>query len=135
MSVYLIKNMQKNDLVAVSAIEREAFPETWPPTRFVDELENRLSSYFVAISEELEFGIVGYVGIWYLVDESHIVSIASKNIVRRTGVGELLLISTIEDALIRDMRVVTLEVRESNETAQLLYKKFGFNNSVWRTRQ
>ena len=87
MSFYIIKNMHKKDLIAVSEIEREAFPETWPPTRFIDELENKLSSYFVVTNKELD--VIGYVGIWYLFDESHIVSIASKNNLRRTGVAGL----------------------------------------------
>ena len=104
MSFYVIKNMHKKDLIAVSEIEREAFPETWPPTRFVDELESKLSSYFVVVNKDLN--VVGYVGVWYLVDESHIVSIASKNNLRRTGIGELLLIRAIEDAMARNMNVV-----------------------------
>ena len=130
MSLYIIKNMHKKDLIAVSEIEREAFPETWPPTRFIDELESKLSSYFVVTNKELD--VIGYVGIWYLFDESHIVSIASKNNLRRTGVGELLLIRTIEDAISRNMAVVSLEVSESNQIAQFLYQKYGFEHVGFR---
>ena len=54
------------------------------------------------------------------------ISGAVKNNYRRAGIGEGLLISVIELARQLDATVVTLEVRVSNETAQALYKKYGF---------
>ena len=68
----------------------------------------------------------GYVGIWFLADEAHITSIASRERYRGKGVGELLLIGSIELALLRGARVVTLEVRVSNEPAKALYRKYHF---------
>ena len=70
--------------------------------------------------------ITGFVGIWYMVDEAHIVAIGVRSAYRGLGVGELMLIASIEQALEMDARVVTLEVRVSNLVAQNLYKKFGF---------
>ena len=70
--------------------------------------------------------LVGYVGLWFMVDEAHIVAIGVREAYRRHGIGELLLLSTIE--LSRHMRacVVTLEVRVSNAEAQRMYEKYGF---------
>ena len=70
--------------------------------------------------------IVGFVGLWYMVDEAHIVSIGVRREYRSYGLGELLLISAIEQALEMESRVVTLEVRVSNYVAQNLYKKYKF---------
>ena len=70
--------------------------------------------------------IVGFVGLWYMVDEAHIVSIGVRSEYRGLGLGELLLISAIEQAVEMGSRVVTLEVRVSNYVAQNLYKKYGF---------
>ncbi len=70
--------------------------------------------------------IVGFVGLWYMVDEAHIVSIGVRSEYRGFGLGELLLISAIEQAIEMDSRVVTLEVRVSNYVAQNLYKKYRF---------
>ena len=70
--------------------------------------------------------IVGFVGLWYMVDEAHIVSIGVRSEYRGFGLGELLLISAIEQALEMESRVVTLEVRVSNYVAQNLYKKYRF---------
>ena len=70
--------------------------------------------------------IVGFVGLWYMVDEAHIVSIGVRSEYRGLGLGELLLISAIEQAIEMESRMVTLEVRVSNYVAQNLYKKYGF---------
>ena len=70
--------------------------------------------------------IVGFVGLWYMVDEAHIVSIGVRSEYRGLGLGELLLISAIEQAIEMESRMVTLEVRMSNYVAQNLYKKYGF---------
>lgn len=78
--------------------------------------------------------VLGFVGIWFMVDEAHITAIATRTSHRGRGIGELLLIGTIELALVRGARTVTLEVRESNEVAQSLYRKYGFDDSGVRKR-
>ena len=70
--------------------------------------------------------IAGFVGLWYMVDEAHVVSIGVRSEYRGFGLGELLLISAIEQAVEMESRVVTLEVRVSNYVAQNLYKKYKF---------
>ena len=69
--------------------------------------------------------VAGFVGIWYMVDEAHIVAIGVRSEHRSKGIGELLLISAIEQALELEARMVTLEVRVSNRVALNLYEKFG----------
>jgi ribosomal-protein-alanine N-acetyltransferase len=70
--------------------------------------------------------IVGFSGIWVLADEAHITNIAVRQRYQRQGIGELLLIATID--LAREMKasIMTLEVRASNLAAQNLYSKYGF---------
>jgi len=74
----------------------------------------------------LTLEIIGLVGTWYMTDEAHITTIGVLSEHRRKGIGELLLIGCIEQALASKSRVVTLEVRVSNIEAQGLYKKYGF---------
>jgi [ribosomal protein S18]-alanine N-acetyltransferase len=69
----------------------------------------------------------GFVGMWLMVDEAHIINIAVREVCRGKGIGELLLISSIDMAEMLKATVVTLEVRVSNVTAQNLYTKYGFN--------
>ena len=70
--------------------------------------------------------IVGFSGIWMMVDEAHITNIAVSQPYRRRGIGELLLIATIDLALELKASTMTLEVRASNIPAQKLYSKYGF---------
>lgn len=70
--------------------------------------------------------IVGFAGLWFMLDEAHITAIAVRSNYRRFGIGEGLLISTIELARQLNANKVTLEVRASNMVAQALYQKYGF---------
>jgi len=75
--------------------------------------------------ETIEY-ILGFVGLWIMVDEAHIINIAVKSKHRSQGIGEALLISAIETATRLKANMVTLEVRASNSVAQNLYTKYGF---------
>ena len=70
--------------------------------------------------------LVGFLGTWYVADEAHIVSVGVRSGYRGEGIGELLLIGAIEQAMARSARMVTLEVRVSNYVAKNLYMKYGF---------
>ncbi len=72
--------------------------------------------------------ILGFVALWFMHDEAHVTAIAVREAYRQRGIGELLLLSSIDLALENDMDVVTLEVRVSNYPAQSLYLKYGFQN-------
>ncbi len=129
MDVY-IRPMTYADIPSVLQLEAEAFPQD-PPTDLNKELGNRLASYLVAccteqnglISEEL---IIGYCGAWLVIDEAHLLSIAVKEDYRGRGIGELLLISALEDVIGRGAQTMFLEVRMSNTPARALYEKYGF---------
>jgi ribosomal-protein-alanine N-acetyltransferase len=70
--------------------------------------------------------IAGFLGTRYIRDEAHIVSLGVRGIYRGQGIGELLLIAAIEQAMARRSEVVRLEVRPSNAVARNLYLKYGF---------
>ena len=72
--------------------------------------------------------VAGFVGTWYMVDEAHIVSVGVRRSFRGQGVGDLLLIGAIEQAVARGAEVVSLEVRPSNVVARNLYRKYGFSD-------
>lgn len=70
--------------------------------------------------------VVGYIGIWSVIDQGHIISIAVRETLRKAGIGELMIIGAVESNQLIGNNELTLEVRVSNEAAQNLYKKFGF---------
>jgi ribosomal-protein-alanine N-acetyltransferase len=77
---------------------------------------------------------VGFAGLWLMVDEAHITTIAVHPEYRRRGIGELMLSALIQIAYDIHARHVTLEVRVSNSVAQNLYRKYGFREAGLRRR-
>lgn len=80
------------------------------------------------------YPLVGYAGLWLSVDEGHITTIAVVPEYRGRGVGELLLNGLIDQAMVLNADMLTLEVRVSNVIAQQLYLKYGFRPSGTRPR-
>lgn len=78
--------------------------------------------------------IMGYAGLWLMVDEAHVTTIATHPEVRRRGLGELLLVSLFDIGYQIGARWLTLEVRVSNEPAKALYHKYGFSIVSTRPR-
>jgi [ribosomal protein S18]-alanine N-acetyltransferase len=70
--------------------------------------------------------ILGYAGFWLLVEDAHIATIAVHPEWRGQGLGEVLLVSLLREAIKIGAYRATLEVRVSNTVAQGLYRKYGF---------
>ena len=120
----VIDRMTVDDLGAVQEIEGESFTTPWPPHAYRSELEtNRLAHYIVARYDDR---LVGFAGMWLMVDEAHITTFAVRKTWRRQGVGERLLLALLDLAKARGAREATLEVRPSNHPARRLYEKYGF---------
>ncbi len=82
---------------------------------------------------ELE-SIVGYSGMWIMVEEAHITTIAVDPAYRSEGIGELLLLALLERAQDMGAGEATLECRVSNDVAQRLYRKYTFRDAGLRKR-
>ncbi|MFC1874040.1 ribosomal protein S18-alanine N-acetyltransferase [Chloroflexota bacterium] len=164
---YYFRRMRAEDVDQVTEIDRESFPNQWPPADYKHELHNRMARYIVVCDDEKTYDvtkldtstkstgltsrlrrwfsrsrssvddllappahyIIGFAGLWLMVDEAHITNIAVRLAYQRRGLGELLLISLINIAQELKASIVTLEVRVSNTTAQGLYLKHGFNQT------
>ena len=120
----VIERMRLGDVAAVIEIERLSFSSPWPAYAFEQELTaNRLAHYVGARSDDR---VVGFAGIWLMVDEAHITTFGVHPDHRRRGVGRRLLLRLAEMAIELGTARMTLEVRVSNEPAQALYRTFGF---------
>jgi ribosomal-protein-alanine N-acetyltransferase len=127
-----IEAMRIADLEEVQRIELASFSTPWPSNAYRSELEtNRLASYLVA---RIEDRIVGYGGMWLMVDEAHITTFAIHPGWRRQRIGERLLLAFLDLARDRHAREATLEVRLSNLPARRLYEKYGFRPVGLRPR-
>jgi len=84
--------------------------------------------------EERRELVLGFIGLWMLPDEAHIVTIAVRNSHRRRGIGESLLISAIDESQRNGQGLMTLECRVTNEAALALYEKYAFEQVGMRPR-
>jgi ribosomal-protein-alanine N-acetyltransferase len=122
-----IEPMTLEDLRAVLRIETLSFATTWPHDAFTSEInDNRLAYYFVGRLGERRGPIVAYGGIWVILEDSHITTIAVHPDFRGRRFGEGMMQRLLREAIERGASWITLEVRESNSVAQSLYRKYGF---------
>jgi ribosomal-protein-alanine N-acetyltransferase len=120
----VVEPMTLDDIPAVHAIERLSFSTPWPSEAFEEELNrNRLAHYLVA---RRNGEVLGFGGVWMMVDEAHVTTFSVHPDVRRHGVGTRLLLGLLERARQLGAARMTLEVRVSNAAAQALYAKLGF---------
>src|SRR5687768_1788055 len=78
--------------------------------------------------------LVGYAGLWLMVDEAHVTTIGVDPACRGQGVGELLFLGLVDIAAEMKATRMTLEVRVSNVSAQALYRKYGLEVAGMRKR-
>ena len=142
---YIIEPMRLRDIPEVMEIERASFPMPWSPHSYRYEiLQNDRSHYYVLrprlaeqrggwwekVQRALGWGrrgpVLGYGGFWLVAGEAHISTIAVHPEWRGRGLGELLLAHMLEQATALGAETATLEVRVSNQRAQNLYRKYGF---------
>src|SRR3990172_9537958 len=124
----------EHDPRRVPAIPVEPVPH--PPSRgfgrFLGEIRPLLGSDdedkqpLPPIEERPEL-VVGFIGVWMMADEAHIVTVATRESPRRRGLGELLVISAIDMARDAGQGLITLECRVSNEAALALLEKYGLD--------
>jgi ribosomal-protein-alanine N-acetyltransferase len=123
MTSIMIRRMNTLDIDGVLAVEQQAFTTPWSREGFVNEMRNELAYYLVLVDGGK---IIGYAGMWLIVDEAHVTNVAVLKEYRGKKLGEKLMSTLLEHAKNRGALRMTLEVRASNEVAQGLYHKFGF---------
>lgn len=113
-----------DDLDEVAVIEAASFSAPWPTSAYATELTtNRLARY---VGARLNGSLIGFGGIWLMVDEAHVTTMAVLPAHRRSGIASALLLVLLQEARRGGARVATLDVRVSNHDAQRLYRAFGF---------
>lgn len=121
-----IEPLTPYDLDEVLVIERASFPNPWSRRAFLHELrENPVARSWVARPENGE-GVVGYLCLWFIVDEVHITNLAVHPAHRHQGVARALIAAILGRCRADGATRAILEVRPSNEEARQLYESFGF---------
>ena len=110
-------------------IERLSFSSPWPAYAFEQELRgNRLARYVVARAGRRWRRVVGFAGLWLMVDEGHITTFGVHPDWRRQGVGRRLLLRLVDIALELGAARMTLEVRVGNPPRRRCIASFGFTS-------
>ncbi|MFB1052213.1 ribosomal protein S18-alanine N-acetyltransferase [Paraliobacillus sp. JSM ZJ581] len=119
----VIRQMTMDDIEQVKIIEEACFSVPWTEDIYQKELtENAYAAYYVI---EKDRQIIGFCGLWIVIDEAQITNIAILPNYRGFGYGSYLFQYIINQAMLAGAVRLSLEVRVSNLVAQKLYRKFG----------
>lgn len=118
--------MTVEDIPAVVRIEEESFATPWTEEIFEHEMTGNNYAHYIVATKDNQ--VIGHCGMWIVLDECHITNIAVLKKFRGYGIGEQILKESIRLCKKLEVRLMTLEVRVSNEIAQNMYRKLGFQD-------
>lgn len=119
-----VRRMTLEDVESVFEIETLSFNSPWSKEAFINEVvQNQLAVYFVLTLNEQ---VVGYAGMWTVVDELHVTNVAVMPDQRGKGFSGRIMEKLFEFAMTNKFASMTLEVRTTNKVAINLYEKYGF---------
>lgn len=125
--------MTAADIDQVMEIELEAFSMPWEKDAYIKEItENNCARYICMRSEN--GSVIAYAGMWFILDEAHVTTVAVRHDMRGKGFGEDIMQALMQKAADCGMRWMSLECRRSNIKAQNLYHKLGFIDVGYRKR-
>lgn len=122
--------MELRDVDAVWEIERLSFKTPWSKESFIEEIKAKDRARYVVA--ELGDTVVGYGGMWLIIDEAHITNIAVHPDYRKQKIGKRIVEKMIAVASSEGITSLTLEVRVSNTAAIKLYKDLDFQEVAIR---
>lgn len=129
---YQLVKMHIDHIPGVLEIEQVSFSTPWSQQAFTYEiLQNNFADYIVAVQGDK---VIGYAGMWLVLDEAHITNVAVHPAYRGKKLGQALMTELMRRAMLMGVVRMTLEVRPSNKVARELYKKLGFQEKGRRKK-
>lgn len=126
----VIRPAEPKDVDDIAEMETICFAHPWSRDSIMQEItSNEMAHYIVAV---MDGRVIGYVGVWQILDEGHITNVAVRPEYRGNHIGSTLIGVMIELGNRIGMVRFTLEVRSSNEPAKALYRNFGFKEAGLR---
>jgi [ribosomal protein S18]-alanine N-acetyltransferase len=125
-----IKLLTPSEVPAIVALDQICLGGLWTQEGYLREIESDQSTLITLHLLDLEFDdqpqIIGMACLWSIVEEAHITLLGIHPEHRQQGLGQLLLLTLLKDAIARQLKWATLEVNEHNLAAINLYQKYGF---------
>lgn len=119
-----IADMTIYDISDVLEIEKLSFATPWSRESFENEIERNMCAKYIVARKDGR--VVGYAGMWIIIDECHITNVAVHPNYRGMHVGDKIMNQLVAIGKKRSAAYITLEVRKTNFIAQNLYTKYGF---------
>ena len=126
-----VRPMTASDLDVVMEIERSSFSTPWSRASFSSLIDRDDATLWVAV---VEGAVAGYAVVWYVLQDAELGNLAVAHGWRRRGLGRQLLEWALAKARERGVEQIFLEVRVSNQLAQRLYERRGFEQVGLRRR-
>lgn len=122
-----IRPMTRDDVAEVTRLDQDSFSLPWPQRAFETELLNQMSrAWVVDMPANPEFGLIGSLILWLIIDEAHIATLAIDKKFRKQGIAKVLLVHALLSVQKEGAVCSLLEVRRGNEAALSLYQSLGF---------
>ena len=127
-SEYSFTRLHPADLAMAEALvtlvqENYEHPNNWSAESFLADLENPTNTYY---GVWMQRQLVGFLGVQSVLDEATITNIVIKKDYQGKGLAQRLWQMALYDLKQKEVKVVFLEVRQSNKRAQYLYEILGF---------
>ncbi|MDP2809614.1 MAG: ribosomal protein S18-alanine N-acetyltransferase [Rhodocyclaceae bacterium] len=123
-------SMHESDVAAVLAAEHRIYPFPWTEGNFTDSLKAGYSAWVCREGGAL----AGYAVMMRVLDEVHLLNISILPERQRRGLGSDLLSHLFHVARGHGAMRMLLEVRSSNESGQVFYRRFLFGE-IGRRRE
>lgn len=123
------EELNEGHVSKILEIEARTNGAPWSERAFRNELSHSDRIFLVAL---MGLEVVGYGGVWLVIDEAHVTTLAVDAPQRRQRVGERLMIELLDRSQAAGMVCSTLEVRAGNEAAIKLYEKLGYRETAKR---
>ena len=130
MKILEIKPLIASQVSEVVALDQVCFGGLWTAEGYLREIDSPNSSllvlYLTDAGASNSSKMIGIACLWSIVEEAHVTLLGVHPNYRRQGLGKLLLLTLLKDAIARKLQWATLEVNINNGQAIKLYEKFGF---------
>ena len=125
-----LRPLREDDLDAVMAIERGAYPFPWTRGIFEDCLRASYPAWVLQAGDD----VIGYGVLSVAAGEAHVLNVCVDPAAQGRGHGRRLLRTLVRQARAAGAQRLFLEVRPSNRVAIALYDAEGFNEIGRRPR-
>lgn len=118
-----IRKMKEADIPEVARLEKEIFSDSWSEKAIKETFDQQQTLVLVAYEDKQ---LIGYLILYFVLEEGEIARIAVISDHRRQGVGARLLLELEDLCEDNGITKLLLDVRESNKAAISFYTSYGF---------